>query len=64
MLYEVITSQVNQALMQLDQVVQRNASSSEELAAMAEELAGQAGRLSEAIAYFTLRKGKDSYNFV
>ncbi len=52
-------SQVNQALMQLDQVVQRNASSSEELAAMAEELAGQAGRLSEAIAYFTLRKGKD-----
>jgi methyl-accepting chemotaxis protein len=36
----------------MDMVVQQNASSSEELAATAEELAGQAVSLTEAISYF------------
>jgi methyl-accepting chemotaxis protein len=36
----------------MDQVVQQNASSSEELAATAEELAGQARKLVETIGFF------------
>ena len=40
--------------MQLDQVVQQNASASEESASMAEELSGQAVQLSETIAFFKL----------
>jgi methyl-accepting chemotaxis protein len=47
--------QINQALLQLDQVVQRNASSSEELASMAEELSGRAESTREIIAFFRLR---------
>ncbi|MFA6508752.1 MAG: Cache 3/Cache 2 fusion domain-containing protein, partial [Treponemataceae bacterium] len=48
--------QINQALLQLDQVVQRNASSSEELASMAEELSGRADSMREIIAFFRLEK--------
>lgn len=47
--------QINQALLQLDQVVQRNASSSEELASMAEELSGRAESMRQIISFFRLR---------
>lgn len=44
--------QINKAVTQLDQVIQLNASSSEQLDSMAEELASHAKALSEAIEYF------------
>jgi len=47
-------AQVNKALLQLDQVIQGNASSSEELASMSEELSGQSRALLDAIAFFTV----------
>ena len=40
--------------MQLDTVIQRNASASEELASMAEEMEGQARHLMDSISYFRL----------
>lgn len=46
--------QIVRAIGQLDAVVQSNASSSEELASMAEELSAQSARLGEAIAFFRL----------
>jgi methyl-accepting chemotaxis protein len=49
--------QINQALLQLDQVVQRNASASEEMASMSEELSGQAEQLQRTIAFFRIDDG-------
>jgi methyl-accepting chemotaxis protein len=46
------TEQIAKAIMQLDQVVQDNASNSEELASMSEELSGQARQLSETVSFF------------
>ncbi|WP_455382147.1 methyl-accepting chemotaxis protein [Salinispira pacifica] len=46
------TEQINRAMMQLDQVVQTNASASEEMASTSEELASQAEHLQETMAYF------------
>jgi methyl-accepting chemotaxis protein len=46
------TEQIAKAIMQLDQVVQDNASSSEELASMSEELSGQARQLAETVSFF------------
>jgi methyl-accepting chemotaxis protein len=46
--------QIGRAVTQLDTVIQRNASASEELASMAEELSGQAESLSETLTYFKL----------
>ncbi|MBF8271903.1 MAG: Methyl-accepting chemotaxis sensory transducer [Magnetococcales bacterium] len=51
------TGQINAALQQLDKVVQVNAQSSEELAATAEELSGQAIMLMESIAFFKFKEG-------
>ncbi len=45
-------NQINSALLQLDNVVQENASASEEMAAMAETLSGQAEELQEAVSFF------------
>jgi methyl-accepting chemotaxis protein len=47
-------SQINNAMVQLDQATQQNASSSEELAATSEELSGQAESLQQAVAFFRL----------
>ncbi|MEO5334284.1 MAG: methyl-accepting chemotaxis protein [Magnetococcus sp. YQC-5] len=47
-------SQVNIAIQQLDQVIQRNAGASEEMAATADELSGQASRLQEIMEFFKL----------
>ena len=44
--------QISEAIGQLDIVIQNNSSASEELAATAEELSGQAAALSDAIAFF------------
>jgi methyl-accepting chemotaxis protein len=45
-------SQVNTAMGQLNQITQQNASASEELAATAEEMSGQAMQLQELMAFF------------
>ncbi|MBD3166176.1 HAMP domain-containing protein [bacterium] len=49
--------QVNDALSQVDEVTQANTSNAEESAAAAEELSGQASRLTEMIQRFSLRSG-------
>ena len=46
--------QINSAIIQLDQVVQVNASSSEELASMSEELSAQAEQMLDIISYFKI----------
>jgi methyl-accepting chemotaxis protein len=50
--------QINSALAQLDQVIQTNASSSEELASTAEALATEAASLQSAVSFF--RVGSDA----
>jgi methyl-accepting chemotaxis protein len=50
------TDQVNKALQQLDQVIQQNASGSEQMANTALELAGQAQSLQSAIGVFKLQE--------
>jgi len=45
-------SQINRAMTLVDQVTQRNASASEELASTAEEMSSQAEALQQTIAYF------------
>ena len=47
-------SQVNQAMVQLDQITQQNASSAEELAATAEETNTQADQLNKLVSYFKI----------
>lgn len=49
-------AQINAALAQLDQVVQQNATSSEELSSMAEQLMAQSQALDEATRYFRIEK--------
>ena len=49
--------QINNAILQLDQVIQQNAAYSEEMASMAEELSSQAEEMNSAIAYFQLETG-------
>ena len=46
------TEQMSTAIIQLDQVIQGTASSSEELASMSEELSSQAKQLDETISFF------------
>jgi methyl-accepting chemotaxis protein len=46
-------AQINKAMTLVDQVTQRNASASEELASTAEEMAAQAEALQQTIAFFT-----------
>ena len=46
--------QINQAIMQLDKIIQHNASASEQLAALAEDMADQAGTLETAVDQFRL----------
>jgi methyl-accepting chemotaxis protein len=45
--------QISQAILQLDNVTQQNASASEQMASMSEELSAQADNLQSAIDYFT-----------
>ncbi|MGE5467578.1 MAG: methyl-accepting chemotaxis protein [Ignavibacteria bacterium] len=46
--------QVNMAMSQLSQITQQNASASEELAATAEEMSGQATNLQHLMSFFTI----------
>jgi len=48
--------QINHALTQLDNVIQQNAASSEELASMAEELTGQANSVRDTVSFFAVNK--------
>ncbi|WP_373974731.1 methyl-accepting chemotaxis protein [Chitinibacter sp. SCUT-21] len=49
-------AQINNALAGLNDIVQQNAAASEELSAVAEEMAGQAATLRQKLAYFKLEK--------
>jgi methyl-accepting chemotaxis protein len=46
--------QINLSLVELDKVIQQNASSAEEMSSTAEELAAQAEQLQKSIAYFRM----------
>ena len=50
--------EVNQGLAQIDAVTQQNTTSSEENAAVAEELSGQAGSLQVLVSHFKLASEK------
>ncbi len=52
-------AQINQALAQVDNVTQRNASSAEELSSTAEEMASQAEALEELMAFFKLSEAAE-----
>ena len=54
--------QVNTAISQLSQITQQNASASEELAATAEEMSGQAGALQELMGFFSLAGSAQSHH--
>ncbi|HEV2554653.1 MAG TPA: methyl-accepting chemotaxis protein, partial [Bosea sp. (in: a-proteobacteria)] len=51
---DVGSTQINQAIQQLDKVTQQNAAASEEVSATSEELAAQAEQLQTTIAFFKL----------
>jgi methyl-accepting chemotaxis protein len=53
---DVGSSQINQAIQQLDKVGQQNASASEEVSSTSEELASQAEQLQSTIAYFRIHQ--------
>jgi len=50
--------QVNNAIQQLDQVIQRNAATAENFATMSEELDGQAAQLRETMEFFTIKSSR------
>jgi len=54
---DIGSSQINEAIQQLDKVTQQNASASEEMSATSEELAAQAEELQVSIAYFRTEAG-------
>lgn len=49
--------QIKRAIIQLDQVIQQNASSAEEISGTSEELSGQAVQLQRTIGFFTIAGG-------
>ncbi|HEY5797450.1 MAG TPA: methyl-accepting chemotaxis protein, partial [Bosea sp. (in: a-proteobacteria)] len=51
---DVGSTQINQAIQQLDKVTQQNAAASEQVSATSEELAAQAEQLQTTIAFFRL----------
>lgn len=55
---DVGAQQINKAIMQMDAVTQQNASASEELASMAEELSAQAAILQESVMFFKIDSSK------
>jgi methyl-accepting chemotaxis protein len=50
--------QIGKAMMQLDSVIQSNASASEEMASMAEEFSAQAQQLAATVSFFKLEEGQ------
>jgi methyl-accepting chemotaxis protein len=57
-------TQIDKAVAQLDQVVQANASASEEAASMAEELELEAGRLTETTAFFKIADKEEGASLI
>lgn len=53
-------SQINRALLSVDQVTQRNASASEELASTAEEMAAQAESLQQLVSFFRVSASEEA----
>nr|WP_145250909.1 methyl-accepting chemotaxis protein [Pseudomonas oryzihabitans] len=51
-------TQINSAMLQLNQITQQNASASEELAATAEEMSGQAEQLQRLMGFFHTGEGR------
>ncbi|WP_423815081.1 methyl-accepting chemotaxis protein [Pseudomonas oryzihabitans] len=51
-------TQINGAMLQLNQITQQNASASEELAATAEEMSGQAEQLQRLMGFFNTGEGR------
>jgi methyl-accepting chemotaxis protein len=49
--------QISRSIIQLDQVIQQNASASEEMASTAEELSSQAEQMQEAVSFFNIGEG-------
>jgi methyl-accepting chemotaxis protein len=54
---DIGSSQINEAIQQLDRVTQQNAAASEEMSATSEELAAQAEELQTSISYFRTDSG-------
>jgi len=54
--------QVNKAIQILDQVIQKNAASAEEMASTATELSSQAGQLQSAVDFFTVEGRQGARN--
>ncbi|MEA2238361.1 MAG: methyl-accepting chemotaxis protein [Thermoanaerobaculia bacterium] len=54
-------AQINKAMSLVDQVTQRNASASEELASTAEEMSSQAEALQQTISFFKTNDGRDNF---
>jgi methyl-accepting chemotaxis protein len=52
-------AQINKAMGMVDQVTQRNASASEELASTAEEMASQSESLLQLVGFFRVKEGED-----
>ncbi len=52
--------QINTALLQMDKVIQDNASSSEQIAAMSEELKNKSDQLAEMVSFFRIDQSEDS----
>lgn len=52
-------AQINIGIRELDEIIQQNASASEELAATAEKFSGQAGLLQQSISYFSFGSDAD-----
>jgi len=57
---DIGSSQINEAIQQLDKVTQQNAAASEEMSATSEELAAQAEELQTSIAYFRTDSGSQA----
>jgi methyl-accepting chemotaxis protein len=51
---DIGSTQINEAIQQLDKVTQQNASASEQISSTSEELAGQAEELQQGIAFFRI----------
>ncbi|HEX8823911.1 MAG TPA: methyl-accepting chemotaxis protein [Archangium sp.] len=54
-------AQMNKAMLHVDQVTQRNASASEELASTAEEMSAQAEALSQLVSFFHVEGGAERF---
>ena len=55
---DIGAAQINQAIQQLDEVTQHNASASEQISSTSESLADQAEELQRSIAFFRLDQGR------